>query len=225
MKENNGSIDNDGMSNITRKPFFYWLFQVIARVLLKLFFRFKIEGLENVPESGPFLLTSNHHNYLDGVILGAAIKRKISFMVLPNVFTQTWLHPYFHRHVGSIPINLDKPDTGAIKRALKILETGGIVCIFPEGPFSVRGELVDGQPGVALVAMKSGVPIVIAGIKGTYEALTHGSYIPRPCEIRLKFGAPLLLDASILGKTNHDKREEVTDKIMDEISNLLNSMN
>src|SRR3989442_10148148 len=79
-----------------------------------------------------------------------------------------------HRHIGSIPIDLERADVGALRRALYMLQSGKVVGIFPEGPFSVRGRLEPGLPGVALLALRSGVPVVPAGIRGTYEALAGG---------------------------------------------------
>ena len=96
------------------------------------------------PQAGPFILAANHHNYLDGVVLGVAVPRPIAFLVMPRVFRATPLHPPFHRRIGSIPVTLERPDPGAIKRVLHALEDGRVVGIFPEGPFSREGRLVRG---------------------------------------------------------------------------------
>jgi len=66
--------------------------------------------------TGSFILAANHHNYLDGVVLGVAVPRPIAFLVMPRVFQATPLHPPFHRRIGSIPVALERPDPGAIER-------------------------------------------------------------------------------------------------------------
>src|SRR5213592_2179962 len=161
-------------------PLLYRLFRAPARRLLERVFDLAVEGLEHLPATGPYIVAANHHNYLDGVVLGAVVSEPIRFIVMPRVWRATPLHPLFHRHVGSIPINLERPDPGALRRALGALAAGRVVGIFPEGPFSVRGRLERGLPGVALLALRSGAPVIPAGITGTYEALAERwGHIPR----------------------------------------------
>jgi 1-acyl-sn-glycerol-3-phosphate acyltransferase len=185
-------------------------------------FDFRITGLEHLPERGPCIVAANHANYLDGVVLGVALPRKIVFLVMPRVYRATPLHPYFHDHIGSIPINLSRPDPGAIRRALRVLEEGGVVGIFPEGPFGRNGQLVRGHPGVALVALRAGVPVVPAAISGTFRALDgRRFYIPRRVPLRVRFGPPLRFTAHGRGSVTQGLRADVTGRIMDEIAALL----
>ncbi len=200
----------------------YGLLRGLARPLLRSLFRFRVFGIEKVPITGPFIVAANHSNYLDGVVLGAALPCMIAFLVMPRVYQATPLHPPFHRRVGSIPINLERPDPGAIRQALRVLEGGGVVGIFPEGPFSLDGRLARGQPGVALIALRSGVPVVPAAISGTYEALLDRPlYIPRPTPLRVRFGEPLAFPRPWPGPVTQRLREEVTRRIMGEIARLL----
>src|SRR5213083_2180407 len=172
-------------------PLLYRLFRAPVRRLLERVFDLAVHGLEYLPRSGPYIVAANHHNYLDGVVLGAVVPEPIRFIVMPRVWRATPLHPLFHRHVGSIPINLERPDPGALRRALGALAAGRVVGIFPEGPFSVRGRLERGLPGVALLALRSGAPVIPAGITGTYEALAERwGHIPRRSALRVRFGPP-----------------------------------
>jgi 1-acyl-sn-glycerol-3-phosphate acyltransferase len=104
---------------------------------------------------------------------------------------------------------------------LHVLEHGGVVGIFPEGPFSVRGRLEPGLPGVALLAIRSGVPVVPAGIRGTFEALRgRRFYIPRRHPLSVRFGAPRRFTGP--GDTpGRDARQRVTERIMADIAALL----
>jgi 1-acyl-sn-glycerol-3-phosphate acyltransferase len=204
-----------------RLPYLYTGLRGIARAGLRRLFAFQVSGLEHVP-TGAFIVAANHVNYLDGVVLAAALSRQIVFLVMPRVYRATPLHPFFHDRIGSIPINLARPDHGAIRSVLRALEAGGVVGIFPEGPFGKDGQLVRGQPGVALVALRAGVPVVPAAITGTFEALVARRWhIPRPVPVRVRFGAPLRFTAQARRVLTHRIREDITARIMDEIAALL----
>ena len=192
--------------------------------LLRSLFSLRVSGVERLPASGPFILAANHHNYLDGVVLGAAVPRPIAFLVMPRVYHASPLHPPFHRSVGSIPVNLERPDPGAIKRALRVLEEGRVIGIFPEGPFSHDGRLVPGQPGVAMIALRSGVPVVPAAIEGTYEALAgRRFYMPRKQPLSVRIGEPMHFGRLRHRRVTHAEREEITRRIMNEIAALLDA--
>jgi 1-acyl-sn-glycerol-3-phosphate acyltransferase len=192
--------------------------------LLHALFDYRISGLDRLPATGPFIIAANHHNYLDGVVLGAAVPRPISFVVMPRVYRASPLHPSFHRRIGSIPINLERPDPGAIKRVLRALGAGRIVGIFPEGPFSREGRMVRGQPGAALIALRSGVPVVPAAIEGTYEALQgRRFYVPRAHPLSVRFGTPMHFGRLRHRRVSRTERDEVTRRIMGEIAALLPS--
>jgi len=202
-------------------PLLYRLFRAPVRRILERMFDLVVEGREHLPPSGPYIVAANHHNYLDGVVLGAVAPEPIRFIVMPRVWRATPLHPLFHRHVGSIPINLERPDPGGLKKALGALAEGSVVGIFPEGPFSVCGRLERGLPGVALLALRSGAPVVPAGITGTYEALAERwGHIPRRSALRVRFGSPRRFPPD--GAHGQRRtRQRVTQRIMDDIAALL----
>jgi 1-acyl-sn-glycerol-3-phosphate acyltransferase len=199
-------------------PFLYRLLRDPVRSVLDRFFDFHVEGIEHLPADGPVIVAANHHNYLDGVVLATAAPRPIAFLVMPRVWRATPLHPVFHRHIGSIPLNLTRPDVGALRRALSGLSDARAVGIFPEGPFSVRGRLEPGLPGVGLLAMRSGAPVVPAGIRGTYAALVgRRAYVPRRHPLAVRFGPP----RRFAPEGGRAARADVTQQIMDDIASLL----
>ncbi len=139
---------------------------------------------------------------------------------MPRVWRATPLHPIFHRHIGSIRIDLDRPHFG-LRTALGALDAGRVVCIFPEGPFSVRGRLEPGLSGVAVLALRSHAPVVPAGIRGTYEALVgRRGYVPRPHPLSVTFGAPRTFSRD-LADGHRTARADVTSRIMRDIAGLL----
>ena len=199
-------------------PVVYRLLREPIRRILDRLFAFRIDGLEHLPASGPVLIAANHHNYLDGVVLAAAAPRPIAFLVMPRVWRATPLHPWLHRRIGSIPLNLSRPDVGALRRALAALDRGEAIGIFPEGPFSVRGRLEAGLPGVGLLAMHSGAPVVPVGIHGTYAALVgRRGYVPRRHPLAVRFGPP----RRFAPEGGRAARAGVTQRIMDDIAALL----
>lgn len=205
-----------------RVPSLYAGLKRVLRPVLRRHFAFRVSGLEHLPERGPYIVAANHANYLDGVVLATALPRKISFLVMPRVYRATPLHPYFHDHIGSIPVSLARPDPGAIRRALRVLEQGGVVGIFPEGPFSRHGRLVRGQPGVALVALRSGVPVVPAAISGTFDALAaRRFFVPRRVPLSVRFGKPLHFAPPPRQPVTQGVRSDVTGSIMEAIAELL----
>lgn len=202
-------------------PFLYRALRAPLRFTLTRWFDLRVDGLEHLPSSGPYLIAANHHNYLDGIVLGVTVPEPISFLVMPRVWRATPLHPMFHRNIRSIPIDLERADVGALRRALRSLQEGRVVGIFPEGPFSVRGQLEPGLPGVALLALRSGVPVIPAGIRGTYEALAgRRGYIPRRAALSVRFGPARCFSAAGV-PAGRSARGRVTRRIMDDIAALL----
>ena len=202
-------------------PRLYCTLRGPVRAVLERCFGLAVEGLAHVPDRGPFIVAANHHNYLDGVVLGCAVPPPIAFLVMPRVWRATPLHPYFHRRIGSIPVDLDRPDPGALRRALDALAAGRVVGIFPEGPFSHRGRLERGLPGVGLLALHSGVPVIPAAIRGTYEALAgRRFYLPRRRPFTVRFG-PARCFAAAAYPSARIARRDVTERIMADIADLL----
>ena len=212
-----------------RFPPLYQLLRASCAPALRRLFGLDVSGLDRLPEKEPFILAANHHNYLDGIVLGVAVPRPISFLVMPRVYHASPLHPSFHRRIGSIPVNLERPDPGAIKSALRVLEEGGVVGIFPEGPFSREGRLMPGQSGVAMIALRAGVPVVPAAVTGTFEALSgRRFYVPRLTRLAVRFGEPLRFHGAGRGLLRHRRgthadREDITRRIMSHIAALLDT--
>ena len=125
------------------------------------------------------------------------------------------------RQIGSIPLEIGRPDLGALRRALAALDAGHVVGIFPEGPSSVRGRLEPGHHGVGVLALRSGAPVLPAAIRGTYEALVgRRLYVPRRHPISVTFGAPRAFTAE-RRDARRSARAVVTDAIMADIAHLL----
>ena len=151
----------------------YIIAKIKFLIIFKLFFRLKVTGQQNIPQDGPFIIVANHSSLLDPVILGVSIKPKIIFVAAAYLFEIRWLG-YLLRKANSIPVQREN-DIKAIKRALKILQQGGVLGIFPEGGIDRQKNNLPVRAGAAYLATKVGVTIVPIKIKGADKVLPRGA--------------------------------------------------
>ena len=141
------------------KPFYsfsYFLCQSISRLA----FHLSVKGRDNIPESGPFIVVSNHIAYFDPVIIGSLLKHEIAYLARAELFDQFLLKDLI-RKLNAFPIKRGKSDVSSIKTCLHILQEKKIpLLIFPEGTRSKTGELGTPQRGIAFIAAQTKVPIL-----------------------------------------------------------------
>ena len=125
------------------------------------------------------------------------------------------------RKVGCFPVKQDKVDAAAIKNSLKTLKEGKPLGIFPEGGRSKDGKLEKGKAGVAMLALRSGVPVIPVGIKGTYEAYPRQAKFPKPKAVSVHYGKPMTFGDFTDKNSDKDVLNTVTEMIMKEIGKLL----
>ena len=154
----------------------YIIAKIKFLIIFKLFFRLKVTGQQNIPQDSPFIIVANHSSLLDPVILGVSVKPKIIFIAAAYLFEICWLG-YLLRKANSIPIYRENNinNIKSIKQALKILQQGGVLGIFPEGGIDRQKNNLPIRAGAAYLATKVGVPIVPIRIKGTDKALPRGA--------------------------------------------------
>jgi 1-acyl-sn-glycerol-3-phosphate acyltransferase len=154
--------------------------------------RFRSTGREHVPATGPVLLVSNHQSYLDPVLVGVACPRQLRSLARHSLFF--WPLSWLIRSIGAVPIDRDRGGLGGIKSALKILDGGEALLVFPEGTRTKDGRLQPLMPGFCALARRSGATIVPVAINGAFAAMPRGSLFPRPHPITLTFCPPILSD-------------------------------
>ena len=182
-----------------------------------------MKGLENLPQEGGVILVANHSSYFDPLSLGLSIPRKINWMVLRPYYDLWWLR-WFFKATSCFPVNIDKPNVEAIKHALLILKQGKVLGIFPEGGRSKDGKLKKGESGVALLALKSGVPILPAAIEGAFEAYPPSAILPKCHSINVSFGQLLTFDRFDKGHIDEKTIRIATEQIMKSIEKLIEKM-
>ena len=108
-----------------------------------------------------------------------------------------------------------------IAQLLPALQSGGVVGIFPEGQRMPHGTLGEPRAGVALIAARSGAPIVPAAIIGAHRSMPVGRMIPRPHKVRVVFGPPVAFPASGPGRPDRARLEAFADQVMSSIAALM----
>lgn len=148
----------------------YYFGRFIFAIYLRTVYRMKIYGLENVPKKIPFIICSNHLHMLDPTTISSTIPfgYRVYFMAKKELFRNPIL-AFLLRRVGAFPVNREEADYAAIKKSYQLLKEGKIIGLFPEGTRSKEGILRKAQDGAALIAVRSGVPIMPVAIEGPYR--------------------------------------------------------
>ncbi|MEW6616629.1 MAG: lysophospholipid acyltransferase family protein [Thermodesulfobacteriota bacterium] len=193
----------------------------IVKLIVSLFFhsyiRLDIIGDRNIPRSGGVILAPNHISYLDPLLLGVGVKRKVYSMAKEELFKNAILR-FIMTHLKAFPVKRGRVDRYALKRSLQILNQGKVLNVFPEGTIPLNSNTIEGKPGVAWLALKANVPVVPVKIIGSEKLLPDGKVFPKMGRARIIFGQPL----SFKTKDNRHKknREKISGKIMEEIEKL-----
>jgi 1-acyl-sn-glycerol-3-phosphate acyltransferase len=199
-------------------PWFYYIARGLLIGLFKLLTRWQVKGKENVPEEGPVLVVANHLNLADPPLLGVSLKRRVIFMAKEELFRSP-LSAYFLGGFGSFPVHRGKLDRQALRSSQQVLADGQVLVMFPEASRSRSAKLKKALPGSALIACRSGVPILPVGIIGT-EQLRGVSFLFRRPRVTINIGQPFSLPP-VEGKLTREKLVEYTDIIMRHIAELL----
>ena len=198
--------------------FYRLLKYVLLGPLLRLLFRPRIEGMENIPESGAAIVAGNHLSFSDHFLMPAILPRRITFLAKAEYFTGPGLKgrltAAFFRGIGQIPVDRSggKASQSAITAGLEVLARGELLGIYPEGTRSHDGRLYRGRTGVAVMALRAGVPVIPCAMVGTFELQPPGRVVPRLGRVTIRFGRPLEFDRF----TGMEDRREVVRAVTDE---------
>src|SRR5947209_63231 len=201
----------------------YWLIKnVFLGPFLRLLYRPKAKGLENIPGDGPVILASNHVSFMDSMFIPLVIKRKVVFLGKADYFTSAKT-AWFFRAAGVIPVRREggSASEAAIQAGVRELKTGHLVGIYPEGTRSPDGRLYRGKTGVARMALLAKCPIVPVATFGTRELQPIGKRMPKLSgRVEVHFGKPLSFDRFFGHETDRFVLRSITDEVMYEIMML-----
>lgn len=203
-----------------------WAFYSFASFAVRNLFwpnRLRVSGLANIPASGPFIYAPNHVSYADPPVAGCVIakRRHLNFMAKADLFRIPLLGPLI-RVLGAFPVRRGSADRRAIRHAVKLLQDGQALLMFPEGTRAPdESALLPGETGVAYIAALSGAPVIPVGLIGTDRVMPKGTpfIIPRRCEVRI--GQPLALPMLEGGNRSKEALEQATYEIMAAIARLV----
>lgn len=147
------------------------------------YFRGRIYGAEKIPQSGSYIIVSNHASNLDPPILGIAVRRPISFMTKEELFDVPVLKQIITLY-GGYPVKRDAIDLAAIRSAIKYLDRGFLAGIFLEGTRTPDGKINEPKLGAALIAAKTQTPLIPASIWGTDKISSKSNLLPSAIAIR-----------------------------------------
>ena len=199
---------------------FWWLMKfVLLGPLLRLLYRPKATGLENIPEDGAAIIAANHQSFLDDLLLPLVVPgRKVVFLAKAEYFDK-WYLRWFFKGANVIPVRRESRSAAedALRAGVRALREGRLVGIFPEGTRSPDGRLYRGKTGVARMALEARVPVIPAAVMGTYELMPFDRKVPKTGPTEVRFGTPLRFDRHFDTPADRFVLRSVTDEIMYEI--------
>jgi 1-acyl-sn-glycerol-3-phosphate acyltransferase len=205
-----------GILGRVRPSPFYLLVGAVSWPVLRLLFRLRAQGTENLPSEGGYVLAANHNSNFDPWPLGLPLwpRRFLRFMAKSELYW--WPLGHIINAGGGFPVRRGERDVEAINRGVDLARDGYVVAMFPHGTRQRKGLVKRHQPkahtGAARIALEAGVPLVPAAITGTDRLSRLGP-------LRVRYGRPLDLD-DLNGKEPSIAAREATDRLMAEIDRL-----
>jgi len=192
----------------------------VARIL----FGARVEGVQHVPRTGPFIIVSNHCSNVDPPIVGWATGHQIGRVVhfMAKIEMRQWpIIGWLATQSGVYFVRRGEGDRAAQRFSLEALADGRPIALFVEGTRSRDGHLKSGKPGAALLAMRSGAPLLPVGIAGTHRIFPSRSRWPHATRVVVRIGEPFSLPHVPEGRLDRALLADGTDRIMREIAALL----
>lgn len=201
-------------------PFFYRTGWLLVRLIMAVYARVEIVGAQNMPRRGGVIVVSNHLNNADPGLVGGFLPRRVVFMAKDEMF-QWPLFGGYVRLIGAFPVRRLEADLRALRKAVQVLRRGEVLVMFPEGTRSKTGSMGRGHPGTAMVALRTGAPILPVAITGTEVVRLPGDFFRpfRRTRVRMVVGEPFLLPP--VSRPKAEDIERCTDIIMSRIAALL----
>lgn len=187
-----------------------------AKVFLKLYFRLKGEGLENIPE-GPFIIAPNHQSFFDGLFVAVFLKNKLmkqTYFYAKEKHVKSKLLKFIANKHNVIVMDLNDLKT-SLQKLAEVLKRGKNIIIFPEGTRTLSGEIGDFKKTFAILSRELNVPVVPVAIRGAYDALPRGTHFPKPWKkINVKFLKPVKPENHTYDSLKDIVKEKVSEQLI-----------
>lgn len=188
-------------------------FRALFHMVLRIFYRISIEGIENLPSKGGVLIVSNHLSYADPVFIGAAFSRKVRYLAYSGLAGFRTMRFVF-RLTDTITISPDR-SLDSMKNCIRKLSNGSPICVFAEGGISRIGTIFPFKRGIVLLAKKANVPILPVHIDrawGSVFSISGGCFFKKWPK---KFPYPITVNAGSLVKPEDVNPDVVRMRVME----------
>jgi cytidylate kinase len=212
-----------------RKTWLIAFGSLVLRVIARLLVRIRVEGdLSVIPKAGPLIIAANHASSADPVLIGAflngRLRRPLNWLGKRELVEMPVIG-WFMRQAGIHPVDRATADVEAFRTALRVLESGNILTVFPEGTRSPDGVLQEVREGVAVIALRSGAAVLPVGVSDSDKVWRKGSTLPTPGRhVTVRYGTPFVLAEELPPEVLADRRrakDAATHLIMGRIAELL----
>ncbi len=180
------------------------LFRPALHALSRVYFGLRLHGIEHIPRDGPLVIVPNHQTYADPPLVTIPVRRPVYYMAWSRLFDI----PVFNhciRMLRAFPVDIDTRDSRATREAVRLLQGGAALMIFPEGERTLDGRLRRFKPGAFRLAVSLGAPVLPVTITGGDHAWPPGRVLPRPGRMTITYHPPLRADPA------RDPREAARD--------------
>jgi 1-acyl-sn-glycerol-3-phosphate acyltransferase len=201
------------------KPFIRWVLSGVIRLGTRLLCRIDRQDFNKIPRQGPLILVMNHIGSLEVPLIGAQLHPRHLVGLAKQETWNNWFMGWLFTQWEAIPVRRGEADMEAIRTSLSVLKRGGILGVAPEGTRSKHGRLLRGQPGIALLALKSDAPILPMAHWGVEKFSKNVKGLKRT-DFHFRIGKPFYLDPGE-EKVDGVLRRELADAIMYQIAALL----
>jgi cytidylate kinase len=216
----------------TRVGFLIGMGSAVLRGIARSLLRIRFEGDTNLPQHGPLIVAANHASSADPVLIGAFLNAKLGRPVNwlgKRELLEFPLTGWAFRIAGIHPVDREAADLDAFRTAMRILEAGQVLAVFPEGTRSRDGALQQVREGVGMLALRSGAPVLPVAVVDSDLAWPRGHLLPRfGSRVTVRFGVPFEVDGPELvaagGAEKRDRRAATmaaTRQVMGRIAALL----
>ncbi|MDZ4684663.1 MAG: lysophospholipid acyltransferase family protein [Planctomycetaceae bacterium] len=180
--------DASPLPDPTARNFYWRIFQFVMQSVFCFWMGYRARGQEHLPDEGALLLI-NHQSFLDPLLVGLPFSRPVSFLARDNLFRVPILgHILRNTHV--IPINREAASTASLRAAIRHIDHGFYVGLFPEGTRTLDGLVGELKPGFLALLRRTTAPVIPVGVAGAFEAFPKGTPFPLPGRVRVVFGEP-----------------------------------
>jgi 1-acyl-sn-glycerol-3-phosphate acyltransferase len=189
----------------------YWIARVAVYGFCRVWTRVEVEGRENVPATGAFVLAPVHRSNMDTPFASCVTRRRLRFMGKDTLWKRQPA-AWFLSALGGFPVTRGTADREALKRCIAVLQAGDPLVLFPEGERKSGPTVQPLFDGPAYVALKTNVPVVPVGIGGSEAVMPKGAKFIRPSKVHIIVGTPITRRA-VVGRVPRATIQSLTDEL------------